>query len=100
MALAELVGMNISQIRRYESAQSPPTPDAIRKLAGLSVSADMLLFDEDLKLQFEAVRRLEPEGKKVIRSVMESITLRHTMKESRAPRLARAPAGDTGGSTR
>ena len=52
--------MHISQIRRYESGQSQPTLDAIRKLAmALSVSADMLLFaqnesgpDDDLKLQF------------------------------------------------
>lgn len=87
-ALAELVGMHISQIRRYESAQSQPTLDAIRKLAvALSVSADMLLFeenergpDEDLKLQFEAASRLGPEEKKVIRSVIESIVLRNTMR--------------------
>jgi transcriptional regulator with XRE-family HTH domain len=89
-ALAERVGMHISQIRRYESGQSQPTLDAIRKLArALRVSADMLLFekdergpDEDLKLQFEAVSRLDPEEKKVIRSVIESIILRH---EARIP---------------
>jgi transcriptional regulator with XRE-family HTH domain len=58
-ALAAMVGMHISQIRRYESGQSQPTLVAIRKLAvALSVSADMLLFekdergpDDDLKLQ-------------------------------------------------
>jgi hypothetical protein len=33
--------------------------------------------EEDLKLQFEAVLRLDPEEKKVIRSVIESIILRH-----------------------
>jgi transcriptional regulator with XRE-family HTH domain len=90
MALAELVGLHISQIRRYESGQSQPTLDAIRKLSvALSVSADMLLFekdergpDQDLKLQFEAVSRLDPEEKKVIRSVIESIILRNTMKEA------------------
>ena len=84
-ALAEMVGMHISQIRRYESGQSQPTLDAIRNLAkALSVSADMLLFekdergpDEDLKLQFEAVSRLDPEEKKIIRSVIESMLLRH-----------------------
>lgn len=89
-ALAGMVGMHISQIRRYESGQSQPTLDAIRKLAmALSVSADMLLFekdergpDEDLKLQFEAVSRLAPEEKNVIRSVIESIILRNTMKEA------------------
>jgi len=59
--------------------------DAIRKLApAISVSADMLLFekdercpDEDLRLQFEAVSRIDPEEKKVIRSVIESILPRH-----------------------
>src|SRR5271165_187617 len=80
-ALADLVSMHISQIRRYESGQSQPTLDAMRKLAvALSVSADMLLFakdergpDDDLKLQFEAASRLDPEEKNVIRSVIESI---------------------------
>lgn len=94
--------MHISQIRRYESGQSQPTLDAIRKLAvALSVSADMLLFekdergpDDELKLQFEAASRLDPEEKKVILSVIESIILRNTMKEA-ARRFASA---DTGGS--
>ena len=87
-ALAEMVEMHISQIRRYESGQSQPTLDAIRKLAvALSVTADMLLFakdergpDDDLKLQFEAASRLDPEEKNVIRSVIESIVLRNTVK--------------------
>jgi len=106
MALAELVGMHISQIRRYESGQSQPTLDAIRKLSvALSVSADMLLFekdergpDEELKLQFEAVSRLDPEEKKVIRSVIESIILRNTMKEAERRFSLAHLAGDTGGS--
>ena len=101
-ALAKLVGMHISQIRRYESGQSQPALDAIRKLAvALSVSADMLLFeegergpDDDLKLQFEAVSRLDPEEKKIIRSVIESIILRNTMKEA----TRRFTASDSGGS--
>jgi transcriptional regulator with XRE-family HTH domain len=101
-ALAEMVGMHISQIRRYESGQSQPTLDAIRKLAvALSVSADMLLFekdergpDDDMRLQFEAVCRLDAEEKKVIRSVIESIVLRNTMKEA----TRRFSAADAGGS--
>ena len=87
-ALAEMVELHISQIRRYESGQSQPTLDAIRRLAvALSVSADMLLFahdergpDDDLRLQFEAASRLDPEEKNVIRSVIESIVLRNTVK--------------------
>jgi transcriptional regulator with XRE-family HTH domain len=87
-ALADLVKIHISQIRRYESGQSQPTLDAIRKLAvALSVSADTLLFtqdergpDDDLRLQFEAASRLDPKEKNVIRSVIESIVLRNTVK--------------------
>jgi len=101
-ALAELVGMHISQIRRYESGQSQPTLDAIRKLAvALSVSADMLLFekdergpDDDLKLQFEAASRLDPEEKEVILSVIESIILRNTMKAA-ARRFSTSASGDS-----
>ena len=108
MALAGLVRMHISQIRRYESGQSQPAPDAIRKLSvALSVSADMLLFekdelgpDEELKLQFEAVSRLDPEEKKVIQSVIESIILRNTMKEAERRFSLAHLAGDTGGSPR
>lgn len=44
----------------------------------------MLLFeknerdpDDELKLQFEAVSKLDPEEKKVVRSVLDSIILRH-----------------------
>jgi transcriptional regulator with XRE-family HTH domain len=84
-ALAEMVGMHISQIRRYESGQSQPTLDVIRKLAmALSVSADMLLFekdergpDEELRLQFEAISRFDPEEKRVVRSMLDGMILRH-----------------------
>jgi hypothetical protein len=57
----------------------------IRNLAAaLSVSADLLLFgkdergpDEDLSLQFEAVTRLDAEGKKAVRSVLDGLIVRH-----------------------
>lgn len=86
--LAERIGVHVVQLRRYEAGASQPTLEVIRKLAtALSVSADLLLFakderglDEDLKLQFEAASRLDPEEKNVIRSVIESIVLRNTVK--------------------
>src|SRR6516162_7147492 len=87
-ALAEMVEMHISQIRRYESGQSQPTLDAIRKLAvALSVTADMLLFendergpDNDLRFQFEAVSRFDAEDKKAARAVLDGLILRHQAK--------------------
>lgn len=57
----------------------------IRKIAvALSVSADELIFDEkergpgdDLRLQFEAVSKFTAEEKKVIKSVLEGLILKH-----------------------
>lgn len=84
-ALAGMVAMHVSQIRRYESGQSQPTLGAIRKLAmALNVSADMLLFaqdargpGDDLRLQFEAVCRFDEEEKRVVRSLLEGMILKH-----------------------
>lgn len=83
--LAERVGVHLSQIRRYESGESQPTLDVIRKLAiALSVSADMLVFeeaergpDDDLRLQFEALRQFTQEEKLVAKAVLESLILKH-----------------------
>lgn len=84
-ALAEMVGMGITQIKRYEAGTSQPTLDAIRNLATtLRVSADDLLFgrtergpDQDLRFQFEAIQNFSPEEKKVVRSVLEGLLLTH-----------------------
>jgi transcriptional regulator with XRE-family HTH domain len=83
--LAEKISIHVVQLRRYESGSSQPTLDVIRRLAiALSVSADLLLFgkdergpDDDLRLQFEAVSRFDPEEKKVIRSVLDGMILKH-----------------------
>lgn len=100
-ALAELVERHISQIRRYESGQSQPTLDAIRKLAR-NLSADILLFsrdergpDEDRKLQVEAASRLNPDENNVIRSKIESVILRNTGKVAER----RFTAANSGGTT-
>lgn len=85
LTLSEVAGVNISQIRRYEGGSSQPTLVVLRKLAiALRVSADVLMFDkdergpdEDLKLQFEAVSRLDPDEKKVIKEVVESMIIKH-----------------------
>lgn len=84
-ALADKAGVHVAQIRRYEANGSQPTLDVIRKLAiALSVSADTLVFDdgergpdEDLRLQFEAVSHLSSEDKKVIKTLIESMIIKH-----------------------
>jgi transcriptional regulator with XRE-family HTH domain len=86
--LAEHAGVHVSQIRRYEAGETQPTLDILRKLAiALSVSADTLVFDndergptDDLRLQFEAANRLDPDEKHLIRELIEGILLKHDAK--------------------
>ena len=81
--LAESVGVHVQQLKRYEGGISQPTLDVIRNMAmALGVSSDMLLFgkdergpDEALKLQFEAVSKFDPESKKVVQQVLDSMIL-------------------------
>lgn len=87
-ALSDLTGIHLTQIRRYEAGATQPTFEMLRKLAvALSVSADVLLFDEgergpsdDLRLQFEAASRLDPDEKRLVREVLDGILLRHDAK--------------------
>lgn len=82
-ALADTVRCALTQLKRYESGASQPTLDVIKRLAqALRVSSDYLLFgkdergpDEELRLQFEAVSRFDPEAKKVVKQVLDSMIL-------------------------
>lgn len=85
-ALADRVGIHVSNIRRYEAGTSAPTLDVLRNLAlALDTSADSLLSDEDergpaddLRLQCEAAgATLDEEGKALVRALIEGVMLRH-----------------------
>ena len=96
-ALADQVGVHVTQLRRYEAGTSQPTLDVLKKLVvALRVSADVLLFDQEerapddeLRLQFEAISRLDPAEKDAIRTVVESVLVRHE-----ARRWVTTPDGD------
>ena len=87
-ALADRAEIHVAQIRRYEGGETQPALDVIRRLAiALHVSADMLVFnpdergpDDDLRLQFEAISRFEPDEKKVIKALLEGMILKHETK--------------------
>lgn len=87
-ALAELVGLQLLQIHRYESGSSQPTLEVIKKLAIiLSVTADELVFDknerdpdEDFKLQFEAISKFDSEEKKIIKALLDGMIIKHEAK--------------------
>lgn len=94
-AVADQVGVHVTMLRRYEAGTAQPTLDVLKKLAKtLRVSADTLIFDvdergpdEDFRLYFEALGRLDAKEKAVVREVLEALLLKHD-----ARRWAAAPS--------
>ncbi|MFI4941518.1 MAG: helix-turn-helix domain-containing protein [Burkholderiales bacterium] len=86
--LAEKVGCHVTMIRRYEANETQPTLEVIRKLAvALGVSADTLVFDEHerdpddrLKLQFEAVSKLDEKEREAIETMIAGVLHMHDAK--------------------
>ncbi|MBC8949419.1 helix-turn-helix domain-containing protein [Xenorhabdus sp. TS4] len=83
-ALADMDGVAVLQIRRYEGGTSQPTLDVIRRLAiSLGVSADTLVFDEQergpadkLRYQFEAVSRMPQHEQDVIKALLDAMIIK------------------------
>jgi transcriptional regulator with XRE-family HTH domain len=86
--LAELVGVRVLQIYRYEAGTSQPTLEVIKKMAlALNISTDELIFDkeerkpqEDFRLQFEAASRLDPDEKLILKALIDGLLLKHDAK--------------------
>lgn len=86
--LADALGLNLTQIKRYETGASQPSLDALKKIAlTLSVSLDELVFgdaergpDEALKLKFEALRQFDPDERKIAEGVLDSLINNHQAK--------------------
>lgn len=99
-ALADIAGLNVIQIRRWETSVSQPSLEALKKLAkALRTSTDFLLFDDaergpddDLRLEFEAMARLDPEERQIVKALIDSVVVSHDVKRlGVAPRaMARA----------
>ena len=83
--LADMVGITVLQIRRYEGGASQPTLDVIRRIAiSLGISDDMLVFDatergpdDALRYQFEAVSQLLEDEQAVVKEVLESLIIKY-----------------------
>lgn len=86
--LADLAGVHLTQIQRYEAGTAQPTLEVMKKLAiALTASTDWLLFEEDergpddeLKLQFEAIRQFDEEERKTALEVLDGLILKHQAK--------------------
>lgn len=86
--LADLSGVHLTQIQRYEAGATQPTLEVMKKMSiGLSVSADLLLFDEEergpddaLRMQFEAVKQFDEDDRRTAIEVLEGLILKHQAK--------------------
>lgn len=87
-ALADRADIHVTLLRRYEAGKTQPGLDTLRKIAlALSVSADQLLFEpeergptDDLRLQFEAASRLDPDERNTLRDLIDGLILKHEAK--------------------
>lgn len=84
--MANLIGVGIAQIRRYEKGNSSPTLEVIKNIARtLGISADELIFDEneraatakipDAKLleQFEQISKLSAHDREAVKTILDSM---------------------------
>jgi transcriptional regulator with XRE-family HTH domain len=86
--LSDALGLNLTQIKRYETGASQPLLEALKKIAlTLSVSLDELVFgdaergpDEALKLKFEALRQFDPDERRIVEGVLDSLINNHQAK--------------------
>jgi transcriptional regulator with XRE-family HTH domain len=84
-AMADAVGLHVSQIKRYEAGATQPSLDALKKIAvALGVTTDFLLFDEEergpedeLRLQFDVIARMEEDEKRIIRELIDGMILKY-----------------------
>jgi transcriptional regulator with XRE-family HTH domain len=84
-ALAEAIGMHITQIKRYEAGSSQPSLEALKKIAQtLRVTTDSLIFepeelepDEDLRMQFKAVSSMPEEERRIVKQLLEGMIIKY-----------------------
>ncbi len=87
-ALADATDIHVQQIKRYEAGTSQPSAEALKKIAkAFSVSTDWLLFDDNergpddrLKLQFEAVSKLDAREREAIETMIAGVLHMHDAK--------------------
>lgn len=83
--MADLIGIHITQVKRYEAGEAQPSLDILKKIAmAFNVTTDWLIFEEGerepkdaLKLKFEAIAQMDqPE-----RQVVDAMILKHQAKQ-------------------
>lgn len=84
-ALADALGLHVTQVKRYEAGASLPSLEALKKISQtLCVTTDSLIFDEDermpdddLALQFQYISKMPEKEQAVIRQLLEGMIIKY-----------------------
>ena len=84
-ALADSVGVHVTQVKRYEAGSSLPSLEAIKKISKtLRVTTDSLIFeagelapDANLALQFQAIAAMPSEEQRIIQELLEGMIIKY-----------------------
>ncbi len=84
-AMAEAIGIHVNSLKKYESGQTQPSLEVIKKIAtALHISTDFLLFEEhergpndELVLQFEAISELSSDEQHIVKEVLDSLIIKY-----------------------
>ncbi len=84
-AMAEAIGIHVNSLKKYESGQTQPSLEVIKKIAtALHISTDFLLFEEhergpndELVLQFEAISELSSDEQRIVKEVLDSLIIKY-----------------------
>ena len=83
--MADLIDINITQVKRYEAGTALPSIDILKKIAtSFQVTADWLIFDtqerelpDNLKLKLEAINQMSDEDQKAIQALLDGMIVKH-----------------------
>jgi transcriptional regulator with XRE-family HTH domain len=87
--MADLIGIHITQVKRYESGEAQPSLDILKKIAtAFNVTTDWLIFEdgerepkEALKLKFEAIAQMDQDERHVVDALLDAMILKHQAKQ-------------------
>ncbi len=82
--VADMILLNVAQIKRYEVGTSQPSIEAIKRIAQVfNVSADWLIFEdgernlpENVRLKFEAVSKMSEVNQLAIQAIIDGMILK------------------------
>ena len=87
--MADRLSIHVTQIKRYESGTNQPALDIFKRIViSLNIDSETLLFskeersfeDKNLKMQFEAINKMQPKDQEVIQELIDGMILKYEAK--------------------